>query len=541
MKTYRILLILLIELVTACAPAPTLTAVSQTGIAPTITSPIAEFQTADLNQGSAEQPAGKFRTPAWFGVPFEFETTKSYRGGGKSSEQGQVFALERGENSLGNATHRLVFFAFPSDVSGMDSMGQLRATQFLDSEGVQEIAIPNMIGSQWDAVAGSNPAEKSEVDVAKGTISIPALYKQMRFEGTWYTATPEARLRFIMPDLPGHTVLIYLEAPATEFDEWTKETEELLKTVTFTAEAAAVGQPTSLPKSDSAAGKVWGEPAGVLAIDGQDNVYVLREDLIIYKYDPSGNLIMQWGGMGSEAGQFNDRVGSYSGIDMAVDAQGNVYVADFGNFRIQKFDSNGKFLKQWGSQGSEPGQFMRAWALAVDPGGNVYVADEATSRIQKFDSDGNFLTQWGKPGKGKDEFLSIITVGADTDGYIYVGDYFLQQVKKFDNLGNLITTWNSCGANTSEGSIRPVSFAFDQKNNVYMMDSVLKKICIYSSDGKLLASWGGSGKEIGKFDFYEGGADLAIDSQGNLYVSDGGSDYGNDRIQKLQPAKLNTN
>jgi len=81
--------------------------------------------------------------------------------------------------------------------------------------------------------------------------------------------------------------------------------------------------------------------------------------------------------------------------DVAFDAAGNIYVADgVGNQRVAKFDRNGVFVKSWGSKGTEPGQFgTSARAIAVDAQGNVYVADSGNKRIQVFDSNGTFKTQ----------------------------------------------------------------------------------------------------------------------------------------------------
>ncbi|MBI4200532.1 MAG: 6-bladed beta-propeller, partial [Chloroflexi bacterium] len=73
---------------------------------------------------------------------------------------------------------------------------------------------------------------------------------------------------------------------------------------------------------------------------------------------------------------------------VAVDASGNVYVADQENDRIQKFTSGGLFLAKWGSFGSGDGQFNEPRGVAVDAAGNVYVADYGNDRIQKFASGG---------------------------------------------------------------------------------------------------------------------------------------------------------
>ena len=93
--------------------------------------------------------------------------------------------------------------------------------------------------------------------------------------------------------------------------------------------------------------------------------------------------------------------------DVAFDAAGNIYVADgVGNQRVAKFDKNGVFVKSWGSKGAEPGQFgTSARAIAVDAQGNVYVADSGNKRIQVFDSNGTFKTQIN--GVGSPQALCI--------------------------------------------------------------------------------------------------------------------------------------
>lgn len=86
-------------------------------------------------------------------------------------------------------------------------------------------------------------------------------------------------------------------------------------------------------------------------------------------------FLRKWGTLGSGDGQFNWPVG------VAVDASGNVYVADSGNHRIQKFTSSGAFITNWGTQGTGDGGFNRPYGVAVGASGNVYVADSFNNRI----------------------------------------------------------------------------------------------------------------------------------------------------------------
>ena len=80
--------------------------------------------------------------------------------------------------------------------------------------------------------------------------------------------------------------------------------------------------------------------------------------------------------------------------DMAWDAAGNTYISDgYINSRVAKVDKNGNWIKSWGEPGDGPGQFNTPHSIAADAQGNVYVADRGNRRIQVFDGDGKFLRQ----------------------------------------------------------------------------------------------------------------------------------------------------
>lgn len=136
--------------------------------------------------------------------------------------------------------------------------------------------------------------------------------------------------------------------------------------------------------------------------------------------------------------------------DVAWDGAGNIYIADgIGNTnRIAKFDKDGRFLKQWGATGSQPGEFRGVKALAIDAKGNVYAADYGNRRIQVFDADGKVLNQFGNIGtplamcitKGATQHLFISHSG-DPDGMedaaIYKVTLDGQVVGKFGSAGKL--------------------------------------------------------------------------------------------------------
>jgi NHL repeat len=110
--------------------------------------------------------------------------------------------------------------------------------------------------------------------------------------------------------------------------------------------------------------------------------------------------------------------------DVAWDKAGNIYVADgYGNARVAKYEPSGKYITSWGSRGTAPGQFNIVHGIAIDAQGNVYVADEGNRRIQVFDGNGTFKTQFLNVGTptalcmttGPRQYLYVAHTG-DPDG-----------------------------------------------------------------------------------------------------------------------------
>lgn len=142
---------------------------------------------------------------------------------------------------------------------------------------------------------------------------------------------------------------------------------------------------------------------------------------------------------------------------VAFDTAGNIFVADGwggNNARVAKFDRNGTFLKSWGSRGTGPGQFGGLHDIAVDARGNVYVADRANRRVQVFDNDGTFKTQFVNVGApwavcitpGPQQSL-YVSNSNDTDslddGEIYKLDLDGRIAGKFGRAGKLPNEFGS--------------------------------------------------------------------------------------------------
>ena len=136
--------------------------------------------------------------------------------------------------------------------------------------------------------------------------------------------------------------------------------------------------------------------------------------------------------------------------DVAWDSAGNIYVADgYGNARIAKYEPGGKYIKSWGSRGTAPGQFNIVHGIAIDTQGNVYVADEGNRRVQVFDREGTFKKQFLNVGTptalcvtpGPRQYLYVAHTG-DPDGMedaaIYKVDLEGKIVGKFGRAGKQV-------------------------------------------------------------------------------------------------------
>ncbi len=108
--------------------------------------------------------------------------------------------------------------------------------------------------------------------------------------------------------------------------------------------------------------------------------------------------------------------GELRGIEIASD--GNVYIADRENHRIQQFSAKGDFIRTWGSKRSGDGQFNIPNGLAISSDGNLYVTDMHNDRIQQFSAKGEFIRAWGSSGSGDGEFNRPSGIAISSDDII---------------------------------------------------------------------------------------------------------------------------
>jgi DNA-binding beta-propeller fold protein YncE len=197
---------------------------------------------------------------------------------------------------------------------------------------------------------------------------------------------------------------------------------------------------------------------------------VLVADTHFYRvmiYDRQGRLLMQLGDgiQGTTPGRFG-----YC-TDVVIDRAGNFYVAEYGeNDRIQVFSPEGKWLREWGGHGYEPGQFLRPRALAIDEQDRIYVADSCSHRIQVFDTSGKLLRLWGKRGTAPGEMSYPYDISLGPDGNLYVCEYGNSRVQKFTKEGRSLGIWGSPGRGHGQLN-NPWALAVDGEGAVSVVDS----------------------------------------------------------------------
>jgi serine/threonine-protein kinase len=262
---------------------------------------------------------------------------------------------------------------------------------------------------------------------------------------------------------------------------------------------------------------------------------------------------------GSDSAGFVNGVGTVARFNrpfgIAVDTAGNVYVADQGNNVIRKIDKNlnvSTFAGMAGIPGSANGQdtsatFSKPFGVAVDAGGNVYVADAGNNSIRAINPAGMVSTFSGTgvagAANGSDTatFNSPLSVAVDGSGNLYVADYGNNIIRKISPAG-LVSTFagtGATGADNGAGTIAtfnlPEGIAVDGAGNVYVADNGNNLIRKITPDGTVSAFAGngtaGSANGNGTGASFNSPFGVAVDGAGNVYVADAG----NNLIRKITP------
>ena len=190
-----------------------------------------------------------------------------------------------------------------------------------------------------------------------------------------------------------------------------------------------------------------------------------------------------------------------SGI--AVDNENRfVYVVDTGNETVFVFDAdNFKLLRKLGGPAKklnddDPETFAKPTNVALDKDGNVYVSDTLNNRIQIFDADGKFISMFGKAGDAPGTFQRPKGVAIDSDGHIWVVDASQCNVQIYDKEGHLLAYFGYGGGLPGQFGL-PAGIAIDKNNRAIVSDQVRGRIQIfrYITDAENAAAKVGAAKE----------------------------------------------
>jgi DNA-binding beta-propeller fold protein YncE len=170
-----------------------------------------------------------------------------------------------------------------------------------------------------------------------------------------------------------------------------------------------------------------------LAVDRRrgDLVYVGdQENGRLQVFTATGAFVRQWGDDGFQ--HIHD-----VGIDPAT---GDVFVGDLETHRLRKFSATGEVLFEIGGRGTGPAEFDGIWGVSTDSDGNVYVADTYNRRIQKLDRSGEYIAEWNT-FRGR-AFTKPTGVFVDHDDVVYVCDSLAETILRFDTDGTPLDAWN---------------------------------------------------------------------------------------------------
>ncbi|RXJ01680.1 6-bladed beta-propeller [Anaerobacillus alkaliphilus] len=173
----------------------------------------------------------------------------------------------------------------------------------------------------------------------------------------------------------------------------------------------------------------------------------------------------------------NDVISSPAGLRIIKDL---VYVTDIQTSRVFVLDLEGNLLLTIGEQGEDFGQFIAPNAVTADAEGNIYVVDTGNQRVQVFDAAGNFISTFnGYPvGTGESLFVNPRGIGIDSKGTIFVVSNLTHIVHRFDKEGNHLSQFGGMGDGPGDLYL-PNGLFIDEKDTIYVTDTLNQRISIF--------------------------------------------------------------
>lgn len=263
-------------------------------------------------------------------------------------------------------------------------------------------------------------------------------------------------------------------------------------------------------------------PKGI-AVDANGDVWVAdTKNNRVQEFSPTGEYLRQFGSEGTGNGQFK------SPADIAVAENGDLWVTDSLNDRVEEFSPTGGYLAKFGSEGTGNGQFTEPVGIAIAPNGHIWVTDARFYRVEEFSSTGAYITKVGTDGSGNGQFFGPLGVATDPNGDIWVADTRNNRVQELSSTGGYLSQFGSKG--TSNGQLsEPAGIAVDPAGDIWVVDTRNNRIEGFTNAGEYITQFGTKGSGSEQFSEPEG---LAIDSKDDLWIAD----RVNSRIQEWKAA-----
>ena len=192
----------------------------------------------------------------------------------------------------------------------------------------------------------------------------------------------------------------------------------------------------------------------------------------------------EFGTGGTDGGQF------WWPSSLAFDSGDRLYIADEVLNHISMFSEEGEFLEKWGVAGSGAGELNRPSYITFDHQDNLLISDSLNHRIQRFTKEGQFIEAWGGFGSGPGQFHMPWGICVDFRGQMFVCDWRNDRVQKFDKTGTFLSQWPSPDTDDDlhRSLHRPSAIAVGDQGTMYIADWGNERVQIVSAMGELLGT-----------------------------------------------------
>ncbi len=268
--------------------------------------------------------------------------------------------------------------------------------------------------------------------------------------------------------------------------------------------------------NDSLGNSFFKKPAAI-SCDVQGNLYVVdAASHRLFKFNNRGDLVSFVGGFGWGTRQFHypSDVFVYNSLD--------VFVADYENHRIERYDKDLNWIATYACDSNLPShfQFLFPRAVCLSLHGDIFIADAEYDRVLKMNPRFEPELSFGDFDWGRGKLSAPSSIAIDDQDRIYVADESAGVVKVFDYFGNYLF---GIGFSTLS---KPVGLSFDPSGRLFVADCSLHQIFIFAKSGEKISSFGTRGDQIGSFNEPY---DVAVSGR-RLFVAD----TGNRRIQVFE-------